>query len=286
MRVSNQLMADNIKRNLFRQSEQLFKIQERIVTGKKINRASDDPVGIGRVLNYRKTLSGLEQYGETITNAKLRIDTTERILDTVSDLLNEAKRIAADPNVEMRDSFASQVATIRGQIQQMANTQLNGNYIFSGHLTDTPPFDAAGNYVGSHDQKEFLVGDNLQVDVEADGSVVFQGGADVFTVLDDLETALLAGDTTAITNQMQPLSDAIEQLTTVRVENAGRYKRLEATETHYGQFKVNVEDLLSQTEDADIAEAIIDLQVQQVAYESTMATSAKMISPSLIDYLK
>lgn len=286
MRVSNQLMADRIKANLFRQSEQLFRIQERIVTGKKINRASDDPVGIGRVLNYRKTLSSLEQYGENITQAKLHIDTTERILDTVNGLLNEAKRIASDPNIEMRESFASQVSTIRQQVLQMANSQINNSYIFAGNLTDSPAFDAAGTYLGSNDQKDYLIGDNLEVDLEADGSVIFQGGADVFTVLEDLEAALLAGDTTGITDQMQPLADAIEQLTTVRVENAGRYKRLEATESHYDHFKVNVEDLLSQTEDADIAEAIIDLQVQQVAYESTLATSAKMISPSLIDFLK
>lgn len=286
MRVSSQMMSDRVKNNLFRQAEQLFKIEERIVSGKRINRASDDPIGIGEVLNYRKTLSSLDQYQDNISKAKLHIDTTEQILDTVTQLLSDAKDIASDPNVEMRDTFAEQVTTIREQVLQMANSQINGSYIFAGNLTDTPPFDNTGAYVGDTGDKSFLVGDGIEIGLEADGSRVFQGSSDIFTVLSDLEAALTAGDATAIDNQLTPIADAIEQINTVRVENSGRYKRLEATDTHYESFKFNVEDLLSRTEDADMAESILDLQAQQTAYEATMATSAKMITPSLIDFLK
>jgi flagellar hook-associated protein 3 FlgL len=285
MRVSNQLMADSIKANLFKQTKQLFKIQERIVTGKRINRPSDDPIGMGQVLAYRKSLSSLEQYKKNITNAKLHIDTAEQILETVTTFLSEAKKIAFDPNPEMRDSFAQQVATIREQILQMANSQINGNYIFSGNRTDRQPFNNAGDYDGDGGSKDFSIGENLQIDLVADGSRVFQGASDVFTVLTELHDALRAGVTEDIKDQIMPLSDAIEQIKIVRVENAGRYKRLEATEKHYAHFKVNVEDLLSRTEDADIAESIIDLKVQQIAYESTLATSAKIINRSLIDFL-
>lgn len=286
MRVSNQMMAERIKNSLFRQTDQLFRIQERIVSGKRINRASDDPIGIGEVLNYRKTLSAMEQYQDNIGKAQLHIDTTEQILDTVTGLLSEAKDIASDPNVQMRDTFAEQVSTIRRQVLDMANSQVNGSYIFAGNLTDTRPFDNAGVYSGDTGDKSFLIGDSIEISLEADGSRVFQGAVDIFTVLADLETALLAGDATAINAQLTPIANAIEEINTVRVENAGRHKRLEATDTHYEHFKVNVEDLLSRTEDADMAESIIDLQAQQTAYEATMATSAKMITPSLIDFLK
>ena len=286
MRVSNQMMADRIKSNLFKQADQMFRIQERIVTGKRINRASDDPIGIGEVLNYRKTIASLDQYEDNISKAKMHIDTTEQILDTVTQLLTEAKDIASDPNVEMRDTFAEQVDTIRNQVLQMANSQINGNYMFAGNQTDTQPFDSAGTYSGDTGDKSFLIGDGIEIGLEADGSRVFQGATDIFTVLDDLETALTAGNAANINAQLTPIADAIDEINTVRVENAGRYKRLEATDTHYQYFKTNVEDLLSRTEDADMAESIIDLQAQQTAYEATMATSAKMITPSLIDFLK
>ncbi len=72
----------------------------------------------------------------------------------------------------------------------------------------------------------------------------------------------------------------------MRAQNAGVYKRLEATENHYTYFKVNVEEMLSKTEDADIAEAIIDFQVQKTTYESTLATSSMVLQKSLIDFLR
>ncbi|MCP4744598.1 MAG: flagellar hook-associated protein 3 [Desulfobacteraceae bacterium] len=288
MRVSNQMMANRIKVNLNRQTSQMFKVQERIVTGKKINRPSDDPVGIGEALNYRKIISNMEQYGENIEKAKIHIDTVELILDTVTDFLSDAKEIAFDPNVDMRDSFAEDISTIRQQVLQMANSQMNGNYIFGGNLTDTEPFvEAAGvvSYAGDNDAKDYMVGENLIIDIQADGNNIFMGADDIFDVLADLETALLADDTANITGQITRIESALDQLETVRVENAGRSHRLTATKNYYDHYKVNMQDMLSQTEDADMAESIIDLQVQQVAYESTLATSAKMVTRSLVDFI-
>ena len=94
MRVTNKIMADNIAAQLFRQKERMAETQERIVTGKRINRPSDDPVGISSVLSYRKSISSLEQYNDNIANAKLHIDTTDGVLEMVSELLREAKEIA------------------------------------------------------------------------------------------------------------------------------------------------------------------------------------------------
>ncbi len=285
MRVSNQLMADKIKANIFRLSEQLVKSEERVATGKRINRLSDDPVGIGRVLAYRKSISSMNQYTENISDGKLHIDTIENILDTVTTFLSQAKDIAFDPSPDMRDSLAQQVATIREQILQMANTQINGNYVFAGDLTDTRPFDDTGVYAGDNGSKEYIIGDNIRVGLEADGSRIFQGAGNVFAVLESLQTALENDDVQAIEDQIQPLSDAMDQIETVRVENAGLYKRLEATETHYANLTLNFQNLMSQTEDADMAESIIDLKVQQTAYESTLAASALIINKSLLDYL-
>jgi flagellar hook-associated protein 3 FlgL len=286
MRISNKLMADNIVNRLGKQTEQLFKIEERITTGKKINRASDDPIGIGQVLAYRKSLSSLDQYSNNITNAKVQINTVEQILDSVTTFLTQAKKIASDPNVEMRATFAQQVGTIREQVLQMANSQLNGNYIFGGNITDTPPFDNSGTYGGDTASKDYIIGDNLQIGVEADGSRVFQGASDLFAVLSNLQTALQTGNAAVIEAQIQPLDDAMAQIKTVRVENAGVSNRLDTTTNYYSKLKVTIQDLMSRVEDADLAQNIIDLKVQEIAYESTLATSAKIINPSLIDFLK
>jgi flagellar hook-associated protein 3 FlgL len=109
----------------------------------------------------------------------------------------------------------------------------------------------------------------------------------VFDTLNKLESALTADPvvTTDITDQIGNLGTAIDRITTVRSRNAGIYKRLEATENHNNSFKVNMQDMLSNAEDADIAQAIIDFQQQQTTYESTLASSSMIIQKSLIDFL-
>ncbi len=286
MRVSNQMMANNVKAALFRQTEQMLKTEERIITGKCINRASDDPIGTQRILEYRKSISSMEQYTTNITNAKTYIDTVDEILNTVTELLNEAKGFASDPSPELRSTFAGEVGTIRDLVLQLANSKINGNYIFAGDLTDTQPFDSSGTYAGDSGTKDYMIGDNIQVNLAADGSQVFQGVTDVFAALEDLQTALATDDATGITDQMETIGDAIKQITKIRTQNAGRYQRLESAENHYDQFTMNLQQMLSLTEDADIAQAIIDLKVQETTYESTLATSAKIIQPSLMDFLR
>ena len=77
MRVTNQMTANTVTAQLSRQTEQMAKTQEKIITGKRINRVSDDPAGMSRVLSYRQTISNLEQYNKNISNGKLHIDTVD-----------------------------------------------------------------------------------------------------------------------------------------------------------------------------------------------------------------
>ena len=289
MRVTNKMMADNVTAQLLRQRGEMAKTQEHIVTGKRINRPSDDPAEIGSVLSYRKSISSLEQYNGNISKAKLHIDTVDDVLGMVSELLREAKEIAYDTNPSMRSEMAEQVSAIRAQVLQMANYEIDGKYLFSGESTQTQPYDSTTwLYNGDAGTKDTIIGENMQISLTADGSSIFgPDGGNVFDTLNDLESALTAVPVvpTDITDQIDKLDSAIDTITTIRARNAGIYKRLEATENHYSYFKVNVQEMLSNTEDADIAEAIINFQVQQTTYESTLATSSRIIQKSLIDFL-
>lgn len=290
MRVSNAMMAENIQNYLYKQTKALLKTQESIASGKRINRLSDDPIGMGQALGYRRTISKLEQFNENITSARQHLDTVENILAAVTELLEDTKDIAADQDPSMRSMMADQVVTIRDQIFQLANSRNNGNYLFSGDLTDTQPFErdtATGvySYEGDGGTKDHIIGEGLQVSITADGSQIFQGAGDVFDVLNDLEAALRADDGEGVTDQLPLLSEIVEGLNGVRAVNAGQSKRLEATQNYNKAFNVNVSDLLSQVEDTDIVEAAINLQLQETAYEITLATAAKIIQPNLMNFL-
>ena len=96
MRVTNNTMIHSIVRYLARQNEALFDRQNIIASGKKINTPSDDPLGMGKVLDYRQTIASIEQYQTNIQRGKTRLDVVEANLDLVDDLLEVVRAIAQD----------------------------------------------------------------------------------------------------------------------------------------------------------------------------------------------
>ena len=297
MRVTNRLMADTVLNSIYRNTQQLLKLQEMVSTEKRINRPSDDPIGMGKILDYRKILSSIDQYNTNITRGKTQIDLTESCLEAIDELVLEARRIAVEQSageLESRPTAAQEVKNIYDQILQLANTKLGDTYILSGHQTDTAPFsrdaDYNATYHGDDGDKRIIVGDNLDVKVNVTGEDALRSGVDVFDVFRDLINGLenpdAAAGTAQIAAQITPLSNGLDQIKTVRAEAASTFTQLETTENQLANFKLNIEDMLSDTEDVDMAQAIVELQIQQTAYETSLATAAEILQRSLMDFLR
>ena len=288
MRISAKIMADQIKANMAKQSSQLIETQLKLASGKRINKPSDDPSGMGKVLGYRTTISTIGQYRDNITEAQTRVKYTETIMGQIHDLLREAKHIAANPGVEDKRNLVEAVDDIRNQALGLANSKYGSDYLFSGHRTDTPAFDwTTYAYNGDDGSLKIMVGEGISVKLEADGSQMFtEGGDNLFQVIDDLGAALTADDSVAIQAAVDPLERISDQIQTARSGLAADYKRLETTHDFWASFGNAVETMRQGVEDADIAQAAVDMQVQQTAYEVLLATAAKVIQPSLMDFLR
>ncbi|MBL0714170.1 MAG: flagellar hook-associated protein FlgL [Desulfosarcina sp.] len=289
MRITNKMMTTTIKRNVFRQSEQLLRSQEILSSGKRINRPSDDPVGIGKVLDYRKSLASFEQFDRNIQQAKNRIEFMEMTLEGVEALIVDAKNWAvnqAGSATADREAAISSVRNIRDQILQLANSKMGGNYIFSGFQTNTPAFDPSGTYNGDNGYFSVLTGDNAEMQIEADGGRVLQGTEGVFDALDQLLTGLQTDDTVLIDAQIDRFLGAQDKVQSVRAENGAYYQQLELSENQMAKMKMTVEELLDSTEKASVEEAIINLKNQELAYEITLNTSARIIQPTLMNFLR
>jgi len=301
MRVSNRQMVNIVKSDLFRNAEQLLKAEERIATRKLINRPSDDPIGMGKVLDYRKTISSIDQYNNNIVSAKSRTEFTDTLLENLHDLLGQAKQIVAEHSneldPELRQGAAQQVEGIYDQVLAIANTKYDGNYLFAGHQTDTQPFtndaDYNATYHGDSGKINIIVGEGAQVRINLTGDEVFTGaavasGTNVFDDLKALKDALEAVpfDPSAVSSLTDNLEKGVNQVESAAVRQSITYKRLETTENHWDKFKTSIVDMLSKIEDADLATAIVELQAQETAYESSLATASKMFDKkSLIDFL-
>jgi flagellar hook-associated protein 3 FlgL len=141
-------------------------------------------------------------------------------------------------------------------------------------------------YHGDDGEINVIVGEHTTAEVNFVGTDIFDDSVDVFSILHDLQVALENNDSEGISNQIEPLGDALEQVVNVRADAGARMHRLEVTENYWANFLLNVTENLSKTEDADLAKTITDLTSQEAVYEASLAASARIIQPTLIDFLR
>jgi flagellar hook-associated protein 3 FlgL len=304
MRVTNTIMTNSIVRYLSTQNEALFERQTIIASQKRINKPSDDPLGMGKVLDYRQTLAAVEQYQKNIQRGKTRLEVTETTLDLADELLKLVRGIAqveSDTTTESRLQAADAVKNLFDQVMSTANSKFNDNYMFSGHQTNTAPFsrdDALATtfdqytvtYNGDDGDVQIIVAENSVVNIDADGRPIFHdaasGGINIFDVMRDLIVGLETDDSAAISAQVDLLDQGRVQLNEIRGASAPIVSQLEITENHWLNYKPKIEQYLSKVEAADITEAVVELKNLELAYQSTIATAASIIQPGLIQFLK
>jgi flagellar hook-associated protein 3 FlgL len=145
MRVTQKMMTDRMSASLSAAADRLMRLQTEMSTARRLSRPSDDPVGITRDLSFRTTISAVEQYRSNASWAKTELNTMEQSLGSVTNLLTTARELAtalADDTFDAtaRHGAAQEAKTILDQILQAGNTQNNGRYLFSGHLTRNQTF--------------------------------------------------------------------------------------------------------------------------------------------------
>lgn len=300
MRVTQTQMSETVARYLFKQGQALSEKQEIVASGKKVNRPSDDPTGMGRILDYRKTISALEQYKRNITQARVRVETSETVLDGVSEWVEKAISVARDNTPGTGDtaswqSAATDVDNIRTQVLSLANTQIGGIFIFGGRQTDSPPFvfDSVTDqisYTGDNSANadmRIAIGESAEITIKANGEEIFNGAQDVFAALKDLKDELNqpVPDPTVIKGIQGRLEAAAQQIENIRGLGSTTYQRLEVTESQVDQFIMNYESLQADTENADMAQAILEMQSQETAYQTSLGVAAQTIQKTLLDYL-
>jgi flagellar hook-associated protein 3 len=199
MRISTMMMFDSLVRNLAKATEKTQEIQEVIATGKKINRLSDDPIGITRILHYQSDLVKLSQYKENITYGNSWLSMSDSVVQDMQNLVSEAKNIAIAQSTstvssENRAHAAVAVQNFYNQLIDYANTKLGGNYIFGGTITDSAPFNANGTYNGNGDDLTVEILEGVRTKINLAGSE--------FLITDlnpDLSTAAPTAGTTSST---------------------------------------------------------------------------------------
>ena len=183
MRVTNQIQQINALRNIFQITEELFLANQRVATGKRINKPSDDPLGMQDTLTLRSSIAQIQQFGRNIDNNRLFLNTADASLDSVGLAITRALELAqgalgATSGAQTRANVALEIQSILDQVIQEANTQVKGQFIFGGTNLLNPPYQVNPSglgavYSGNAGSLQVEVGPNLTVAITRPGSDVF-----------------------------------------------------------------------------------------------------------------
>jgi len=300
MRVTNQSTYEAIKYNLAQSAMDLVKANKIVASGKRINNLSDDPIGLVQVLSLRESLANIDQMARNVSTARNWLDGGETAIGSVKEIITDMKTLAIQMangtvGVDERSAAAAQVQGTLDQIESLANTQVNGQYIFAGTKTDTKPFeivrDGSGNptgvtYSGNDTPFTIKIGKNTTLEAGHDGEALFGNGASgIFKTLIDFKSSLEANDVTGIEQAMNDLDTDLDGMISATSAIGTKGVRLDVKEKILEDLKLTYTERRSQLEDADILEAISDVKSRETAYQAALASSAKVMRMSLVDYL-
>ncbi len=294
MRVTQGMIVGNFLSNLNNSFRDMDKIQRQLSTGRKITKPSDDPVAIASSLRLRSGLAETDKYTANVAQATSWLNSTDTALGQVGDLLQQTRDLVVRgasgtmPQTSM-EAIANEIYQIREQLLQVGNTTHDGRYIFGGFQTTAAPFDVTtGAYSGDVTADiEYEIGVNIKLNINVTGQDAFLGAGDVFTLLSDIETDLRNGDASSLSNsRIGAVDTAIDNLLSIRADVGARTNRLELTKTRLEEGNINLSSLLSSVEDVNVAEAITQLKMQENSYRTALSAGARIIQPTLMDFLR
>lgn len=290
-RITQSSMGKQVVDNLTSSLTRLQKIQDQLSSGKRIGRPSDEPAGAVLSLRLRSSLDRNAQYARNLTDGKGWLDLADSSIQSASNQLTRARDLLvqgiSSGSSSSRNALSGEVVQIRNGLVQVANTRFQDRPIFAGTAGTATAYDASGAYVGDSGSIERNVAPGITVRVNADASAVFGSGANsVFTLLGQAATHLAAGDTAALQSDLAAVDTALGRMNSALSDVGARANRLESLQSQNQSDEVNLKSTLSETEDVDITKTIMDLQLQQNAYQAALGATARVIQPSLIDFLR
>jgi flagellar hook-associated protein 3 FlgL len=294
MRVSNNSIFNAAANNIMRTQKRFLELNEAIASGKRVHKLSVDPPAMEQILRLRTTLASIGQYQQNIERANSWLTFSEISLSHAEEALMRANELALSQasgtaNAESRAAAAIEIDALLQQTIAAGNAQLGNQYVFAGRKTASAPFLADGTYQGDGGSIAFEIGEDSFITINIPGDMIFRGaggGVDVIEVLQTLKDALQTNDQSRVKSLLEPLKESLNQVIKARAEVGARMGRLTTQRDKLMEVNDHLTQTLGETEGTDLAKAITDLTQQQFVYQASLAASAKIIQPTLLDFLR
>jgi flagellin-like hook-associated protein FlgL len=293
MRITQRAVALTSLQGLNRNLDAVGRLQQQLTSGRLISAPSDSPTGTNRAMQTRSDQAASAQQQRNITDAKSWLEQTDsalqEMLDTarrVRDLTVQGSSTGAQSDVSTQ-AIATEVKSLREGLLSLANRTIGGRPLFGGVTPGTKAYDATGAYVGQAGPPVTRrVSDTEVVRVDTTGPEAFgPAGADLFAIVDKIATDVVSNPTN-LAGHLTDLDSVMKGMLTAVADVGSRAARVEREEQVNADRSLTLSSQLAETENIDLPNTIMRLQMQQVGYEAALSATAKALQPTLLDYLR
>jgi flagellar hook-associated protein 3 FlgL len=296
MRVTNSMMVRNMLDHLKNNMGDLNDLNEQLSSGKLFQRPSDAPIKVADSMNYKSQLNRNSQFQRNLNQTENWLNTTESALKSGTEVVQRARELtiyAANDSMtsDDRKMVAKEMKQLRDELIDISNAKLGDSYIFSGQKTGEKPFEVVDNGIGDYVQYngdtssvERRLNENVEMDVNLNGHEVFK---DEIENLNKIYDDLVSGKTgEEIGNNLSEMDESINKYAELRSEVGGKLQRTGNIIDRLSANEVHLRSLKSKNEDADLAEVITELKMEETVYRASLASGSRIMQQSLVDFIR
>lgn len=295
MRISEQGRLNKQVSYLNSAAERMDRIQQQLATGKRIDRASDDPSGTALALAHRKSIAFESQMRRNMENGTAFLNVTESALGSATELLQRARELTVQASNgtngpdELR-AIGAEIGQLVEGLAQVANSNFGGAYIFSGHKTQTPAYLVTGSpptaitNQGDAGQRIHRISAQDTVATNVSGATAF---GTIFDELIALRDNLNSNGPVAVTRAgIANIDTALDRVVQARADVGARLNRFESAQRRSEDSDIALQGLRAEIEDIDLADTIVKMTAQQNALQAALGAIGRTSNDSLLNYLR
>lgn len=300
MPISTRLFNDQAITRFNRITSDIQQTQDKVATGKKVLKASDDPVAAATISFVRDQKVMLDRFATNIDRAQTRLTLTENVVAESVNLLTRAYELGIQAKNDTltavdRRAISFEISQIRESMMSLANSKdVNGNYLFAGYRTNIQPFvsNEAGEvtFAGDRGVHSVQISDSLRANTGLDGADVFMR-VDIdgttkpfFDVLTSMERELQGG--TINNDTVAELNACIDHFAVNQTRVGAELNKLDYQRSAMERRVLLMDENLSGLEDADLANLVSELQTMIVSRDAAQRSFVQIGQQSLFDYIR
>ncbi|TFD34089.1 flagellar hook-associated protein 3 [Cryobacterium sp. TMT1-19] len=293
-RVTSQTQMRSAQTNLQANLARMAQLQEQATTLKAIARPSDDPARAADSLTVRAEQRAVTQYARNADNGDGWLTTASMALAEATNLLNQVRDLTVQGandgalSPAAKEAIAARLDGLTQNLLAQANADYLGRSVFAGNsdaglaFRDDPDFTFTGTATASVDRR---IGADTTVRVDADGAAIFGTATNsIFALIGTIADDLRAG--TNVGAHLTAIDLAMKTVLTAQTDVGVRQAQIQKAGEALVQHKGNLEAQRAGIEDIDLGQAILDLKLQEVTYQAALSVTARVLQPTLMDFLR